>query len=85
MSRRIKKKGIETQLHMRGNAKIEKWAKQSLDAPDPSGPINMEEWAGESPPHTIHGIPYDEVVAQKEEDDDAREEEDDDEDTQQPV
>jgi len=78
MSRRIKKKGIETQLHMRGNAKIEKWAEESLSTPDPTEPINMEEWAGESPPHTIHGIPYDELVAQ-------REEEDDDEDTEQLV
>lgn len=60
---------------MRGSANIEKWAEASLDAPDPDQPIDLNEWAGESPPHTIHGINYEELVAKKEE------EEDDDEDT----
>ena len=31
MSRKIKKKNIETQLHMRGNAEIEKWAEAALE------------------------------------------------------
>ena len=35
MSRKIKKKNIETQLHMRGNAEIEKWAEAALNIPDP--------------------------------------------------
>jgi len=75
MSRRIKKKNIDTQLHMRGSAKIEKWAEENLNAPDPNDPLNIDEWAGESPPHTINGVPYEELVAQREE------EEDDDEDS----
>jgi|TARA_Y100001938_G_C7860659_1_gene315412 hypothetical protein len=75
MSRKIKKKNIETELHMRGNAQIEKWAKQQLDTPDPDRSIDINAWAGESPPHTINGIPYEELVAQREQ------EEDDDEDT----
>ena len=67
MSRRIKKKNIDTQLHMRGSAKIEKWAEENLNAPDPDRSVDMSTWAGESPPHTIHGVPYEELVAQREE------------------
>tara|TARA_R110002020_G_scaffold432235_1_gene642282 strand:- start:303 stop:509 length:207 start_codon:yes stop_codon:yes gene_type:complete len=68
MSRRIKKKGIETQLHMRGNAEIEKWAEKSLAAEDPEGDLDIEKW--ESPPHIINGVPYEELMAQKEEEED---------------
>ncbi len=43
MSRKIKKKTIETKLHMRGNAEIEKWAEAALDIPDPEEEKELEQ------------------------------------------
>ena len=54
MSRKIKKKNIETQLHMRGNAEIEKWAEAALEIPDPED-LEVQDW--ESEPNTINGVP----------------------------
>ena len=43
MSRKIKKNKIESQLHMRGNAEIEKWAKAALEIPDPEDDKPLEQ------------------------------------------
>ena len=45
MSRKIKKKTVEAQLHMRGNAEIEKWAEAALDIPDPEDAKELEQIA----------------------------------------
>ena len=66
MSRKIKK-NIETQLHMRGNAEIEKWAEAALEIPDPKD-IDQHnlEWEDDSDADADDTLSLEELMELKE-------------------
>lgn len=70
MARKKKKaQNIQTKMRPKSTAQLERAMKKLLDTPDPEEPVDFAsaEWAGPSPVHTIHGVPYEELKKNEEE------------------
>lgn len=72
MGRKRKRKNsqnINTQLHAKSTAQLERSLEGMLDIPDPeeAPDFDSEEWSGPSPPHMINGQTYEERKKRKKE------------------
>ena len=72
MGRKNKRKNaqnINTQLHAKSTAQLQRAMQGMLDIPDPeeAPDFDSEEWAGPSPPHMIDGQTYEERQKRKKE------------------
>ena len=77
MGRKNKRKNaqnINTQLHAKSTAQLQRAMQGMLDIPDPeeAPDFDSEEWAGPSPPHMIDGKTYEERQKKKKAKDEER-------------